>query len=353
LEAVRVSRAGYAARYSEKQFAFRYYILGPQQCSLGELVEKISFDIWETDLAKERALEKAREAKATAAARKSWVTVSNAVTSTTRPRHRRKSSFGALCDALGINGKINDGAVATLETTDEEAGGGNLVPLLADTALSPPPYKGVERIKNGIAVPGTPAEFRALNVSSQCALAGIQVGKTKIFLKREALDLLEGMRVDAFYGAASRIQGLFRMDRDRTVYKRKKMKVVRLQDFFRKILSKNTHHPWSQWMGILTKITVLRKVAIRDRVFRVISMVSAILMWSMYTFDPWRSRELWRYRDPWRTRSSWRSRDRGGLRGAADDEITGMLEDPKHLVNSDPPVRNLPKLVDDAFDEML
>jgi len=63
----------------------------------------------------------------------------------------------------------------------------------------------------------------------------------------------------------------------------------------------------------------------------VLSMVSAFLMWPIYTFGPWRSRDD--------DKGGLRDDDKGVLREAGRDEIMGMFEVPKNLVNFEPPVR--------------
>jgi serine/threonine protein kinase len=61
-----------------------------------------------------------------------------------------------------------------------------------------------------IARPETEKDFLALDFSSRCAVAGLQLGLTKVFLRREAFDRIEAMRSEKFFQAASAIQKLVR-----------------------------------------------------------------------------------------------------------------------------------------------
>ena len=64
--------------------------------------------------------------------------------------------------------------------------------------------------RHGISRPGTEEEFLELDFASRCAVAGLQLGRTKVFLRREAFDRIEAMRSDKFYNAAASIQKVYR-----------------------------------------------------------------------------------------------------------------------------------------------
>ena len=52
--------------------------------------------------------------------------------------------------------------------------------------------------------------FMSLDFVQRCAIAGLQLGKTKVFLRREAFDRIEAMRSQKFFGSASIIQAMVR-----------------------------------------------------------------------------------------------------------------------------------------------
>lgn len=63
---------------------------------------------------------------------------------------------------------------------------------------------------SGIARPETAEEFLSLDFSSRCAIAGLQLGKTKVFLRREAFDRIEALRAQKFGKSATAIQKIVR-----------------------------------------------------------------------------------------------------------------------------------------------
>ena len=63
---------------------------------------------------------------------------------------------------------------------------------------------------HGVAHPATEDKFLELYFALICAIAGLQLGQTKVFLRREAFDHIGAMRSDRFYGAATAIQKTFR-----------------------------------------------------------------------------------------------------------------------------------------------
>jgi hypothetical protein len=62
------------------------------------------------------------------------------------------------------------------------------------------------RERHDVARPESEAEFLSLDFASRCAVAGLQLGRTKVFLRREAFDRIEAMRSDKFFSAAATIQ---------------------------------------------------------------------------------------------------------------------------------------------------
>ncbi|KAL3798599.1 hypothetical protein ACHAWO_014008 [Cyclotella atomus] len=62
-------------------------------------------------------------------------------------------------------------------------------------------------------------DFLSLDFSSRCALAGLQLGRTKVFLRREAFDRIEALRAKKFGKAAVTIQKIVRGVQARASYK--------------------------------------------------------------------------------------------------------------------------------------
>lgn len=71
---------------------------------------------------------------------------------------------------------------------------------------------------SGIARPETAEEFASLDFSSRCAIAGLQLGRTKVFLRREAFDRIEALRSQKFGKSATVIQKLVRGVQARAYY---------------------------------------------------------------------------------------------------------------------------------------
>jgi len=195
LEAVRVSRAGYPTRYAHDVFAGRYYILADKkdktpmsplfdgrqsqaQSELKRLIGKIAKDLFEIDLKRQR-LEAEQERKQ----RPSYAPVA------TRP-HKT--------------------ATAKLHTGH----GASTIPfnLVVESSVMTPEFQRRRQPKKrgGSDRPESVQEFLALDFASRCALAGLQLGRTKVFLRREAFDRIEGLRSEKFFNAASTIQKIAR-----------------------------------------------------------------------------------------------------------------------------------------------
>jgi len=54
--------------------------------------------------------------------------------------------------------------------------------------------------------PESREDFLGLDFASRCAVAGLQLGRTKVFLRREAFDRIEAMRSEKFFNVAATIQ---------------------------------------------------------------------------------------------------------------------------------------------------
>lgn len=204
LEAVRVSRAGYPTRYPHDVFSARYYILGDtkkkalssRQSSAGNdksselkrLIGKIAYDLWEID---HRVLRAQREADR---------------------KHRESASFAV------VQTKPHHAALSKLHTGH----GASHIPynlVVESSVMTPERQRTLRTAKNArkskkddhkVARPETQDEFLALDFASRCAVAGLQLGRTKVFLRREAFDRIEGLRSEKFFNAASSIQKIVR-----------------------------------------------------------------------------------------------------------------------------------------------
>ena len=237
LEAVRVSRAGYPTRYPHDVFMARYYILGdkvdktPQsplfpsrmssahdadkQNELKRLISKIAYDLWQIDHTVMQAQLKVDKAR-----RESLGVVPNYAVVETRPY---------------ANTKIHSGAHAPPYS------------LAIESSVMTPETQRVKRKKqrerresHNVARPENHKEFMQLDFASRCAVAGLQLGRSKVFLRREAFDRIEGMRSEKFYKACSTIQKLVRGKLCRDYYHHMRNAAITIQSAMRMMLS--THH---------------------------------------------------------------------------------------------------------------
>ena len=85
--------------------------------------------------------------------------------------------------------------------------------------------------------PETNEEFLSLDFSSRCAVAGLQLGKTKVFLRREAFERIEAMRSRMFFDSASKIQALCRRFLARRYFLQRKRAIVYIQSIIRMFLA--------------------------------------------------------------------------------------------------------------------
>ena len=99
-----------------------------------------------------------------------------------------------------MNGHMNLVAVSTAFTPEDERKKKERAKKLRESDYS----------TNGMANPQTAKEFLALDFSSRCAVAGLQLGRTKVFLRREAFDRIEALRAQKFGTSAMAIQKIVR-----------------------------------------------------------------------------------------------------------------------------------------------
>lgn len=208
LEAVRVSRAGYPTRYPHDVFTARYYILGDRRdhspmsplfspnardedkdSELKRLIGKIAFDLWQVDhhivQAQMEMERKKRESHA------------NYATVETVPH---PTAIGKL-----VTG--NNKPLITRKTLVVES---SMMTPEFQRRLNKKNQAWKDRENHHVARPESREDFLALDFPSRCAVAGLQLGRTKVFLRREAFDRIEGMRSETFFNAAASIQKLVR-----------------------------------------------------------------------------------------------------------------------------------------------
>ena len=194
LEAVRVSRAGYPTRYPHDVFAARYYVLADKkdntpmsplfdgrqsqrQSELKRLIGKVAKDLWEIDYKLQKA-EMEQERKS----RPSYAPVA------TKPHKTAKLHTGHGASTIPYN-------------------------LVVESSVMTPEFqrrRSTKKKGESSARPESLHEFLALDFASRCAVAGLQLGRTKVFLRREAFDRIEGLRSEKFFKAASAIQKIAR-----------------------------------------------------------------------------------------------------------------------------------------------
>jgi len=222
LEAVRVSRAGYPTRYPHETFLARYYILGNRKQSarsshvfvpgathgedneeLRNLIAKISLELWEID--HELHLKKIEQEQKRLSKRNFFDEVQ------TKPHH------AAVADKLTGHkkGQIaadykNKNLVVNSSATGPEFQRRQLRKTSINAHKQPKHGKTVRMENNKIIRPESREEFLALDFPSRCAVAGLQLGRNKVFLRREAFDRIEGLRAEKFFNAASAIQKIVR-----------------------------------------------------------------------------------------------------------------------------------------------
>ena len=228
LEAVRVSRAGYPTRYPHDVFLARYYILGDQrdntpaspmkgrafssskEAELKKLIDKIAYDVWDADhqmMLKILEVERAKQEKNT-------------------PKYGRGGKGG------GQSQMEKSIAWESSAMTPEEKR------KAAKDRMSVLPAALREK-HHTIARPESKEEFLSLDFGSRCAVAGLQLGRTKVFLRREAFDRIESLRSGVFFGAAQLIQANVRRKLCRDHYLDMKAASIIIQTQSRGMLAKN------------------------------------------------------------------------------------------------------------------
>jgi len=191
LEAVRVSRAGYPTRYPHGQFMNRYYMLGDlgqdgtkRNKDMLQLVKFIAKHVWEADIKRTQARD--------------------AVTQSIMAQRKGSGTY--------------------------------LRKELSKKVLVKKKKKRMNAQSN-IEIPETEEEFEKLDFGTRCAVAGLQLGRTKVFLRREAFDRIESLRVAILSKSARVIQAKMRGRVDRLRYLRLRKSTVKCQAMIRYFLA--------------------------------------------------------------------------------------------------------------------
>mmetsp|Transcript_25317 Transcript_25317/g.56231 ORF Transcript_25317/g.56231 Transcript_25317/m.56231 type:complete len:2153 (+) Transcript_25317:556-7014(+) len=257
LEAVRVSRAGYPTRYPHDVFLARYYILGDQrdttpasplkgrnfssgkEAELKKLIDKIAYDVWDADhqmMMKILEVERAKQEK-------------NA------PKYGRGGKGGGQSQ---LEKSIAwESSVMTPEEKRRKE---------KDRLSSLP--AALREKHHTIARPESKEEFFALDFGARCAVAGLQLGRTKVFLRREAFDRIESLRSGVFFGAAQLIQANIRRKLCRDHYLDLRASTIKIQSQSRVVLARNKVH-WMKVSNAVVKIqSFVRMVSAKWTVYR-------------------------------------------------------------------------------------
>ena len=94
--------------------------------------------------------------------------------------------------------------------------------------------------QSNIDIPETKEDFNELDFGTQCAVAGLQLGRTKVFLRREAFDRIESLRAILYGKSACVIQAQIRGRVQRKHYFRLKIATAKTQAAIRYFLANLT-----------------------------------------------------------------------------------------------------------------
>jgi len=249
LEAVRVSRAGYPTRYPHDVFLARYYILGgsdgngngmdskpvspvhnimnwlgSKEEKLKTLIHTIILEIWEADQQMIEHIEEAEKAHIEMdSPRRTKVTNS--------PVFARGSTY--------VNGPPSLAVQSSVRTPPEKR---RALALQKKNKLSRLSLQSVkhraEHHSSNLIRPETREEFLNLDFVSKCAVAGLQLGRSKVFLRREAFDRIEALRSQKFFGSAVTIQAMVRGKLYREQFVKARSATIVLQSFARILLAR-------------------------------------------------------------------------------------------------------------------
>ena len=91
--------------------------------------------------------------------------------------------------------------------------------------------------QSNIDIPDNEEDFDRLDFGTRCAVAGLQLGRTKVFLRREAFDRIESLRVAILGRSAKVIQAKIRGKVQRKRYLRLRTATIKCQAMIRYFLA--------------------------------------------------------------------------------------------------------------------
>ena len=116
--------------------------------------------------------------------------------------------------------------------------------------------------ENALARPETIEEFLRLDFSSRCAVAGLQLGQTKVFLRRDAFDFIESIRNEKFGKNVTKISKIWRGYYSRQYFMYSLRCIVRIQCLLRKARARiQTNELMKQFMEYLKLKEASRKIS--------------------------------------------------------------------------------------------
>lgn len=239
LEAVRVSRAGYPTRYPHDVFLARYTILGGsdhdeapsspafsptsqtrQTSQLKELIGRIAFSLWYADHLIMQKLALAERADKDPFGSPKYPQVFGRGN---YHKHRAtKMHSGPNAPPLNL---VVEHSVVTPEDKRKKK------------KQDPTAAMRERRERHNVTRPENMDDFLSLDFPSRCAVAGLQLGRTKVFLRRDAFDRIEAMRSEKFFESAAAIQKIVRGRLCRTYYMYIRSAAILIQSTIRMRLS--------------------------------------------------------------------------------------------------------------------
>ena len=189
LEAVRVSRAGYPTRYPHEVFVTRYFMICPHrrrdEGNLSPYHREISNNLTEEQKELKRIVSK------------------------------------IATEIWHLENIINKRSLK-METKQ---------------------FDDKQENRNALAQPKTMDEFMKLDFASRCAVAGLQLGKTKVFLRREAFDTLESIRNEKFGKNVTKVAKYWRRYAAQKYLRTCRSAAIKIQCLFRRVeaVARTTH----------------------------------------------------------------------------------------------------------------
>lgn len=193
------------------------------------------------------------------------------------PQRKRHSNTPVFFQGSSIvNGPQSLAVESSVQTPPEQ----RLKKKKKNNRLSLMSIKERAEHSQNLARPETREDFMSLDFVSRCAVAGLQLGRTKVFLRREAFDRIEALRSGKFFGSAVKIQTMVRGKIYRQQFLKMRQAAIRIQSVARITLAKNATIRRSNdlWiMGIAaTKIQRVFRTVMLSRQSRSLEAQAAI-----------------------------------------------------------------------------